>query len=189
MRSRRQGAHQEQPSKDQGLEPVESAPFAYPNVDAAVCEVCGSSRIVHSRPMAKTMPKNTTEFFPEAELCPECSESPEDSTQERPFECKAKHAALSTHRAHFSNRRVSDESDALPAANSKATVHGRGAKVQELLGCRYCGRAQTLFDAGPAEIKRSPLRTTTGSRARHAQADTEFTAERSASERTRIEHV
>ena len=109
--------------------------------------------------MAKTMPKNMTEFFPEAELCHEYSESPGDSTQERPFECKAKHAALSTHRAHFSNRRVSDESDALPAANSKATDHGRGAKVQELLGCRDCGRAQTLFDAGPAEIKRSQCTT------------------------------
>ena len=54
--------------------------------------------------MAKTMPKNTTEFFPEAELCPEYSESPEDSTQERPFECKAKHAALSTHRAQRNSR-------------------------------------------------------------------------------------
>ena len=63
--------------------------------------------------MAKTMPKNAS-----AELCPEYSESPEDSTQERPFKCKAKQAALSTHRAQFSNRRVSREIDALPAANS-----------------------------------------------------------------------
>ena len=106
---------------------------------------------------------------------------------ERPFECRSKqpHPARTAcnPRTHVPAMR----SRTKPATNSKAKDHGRGAKstIQELpntsrqlpntrqtLGMpatfaifRDCGRTQIqiLFDA---QIKRSPLRTTTGSRAR-----------------------